>query len=123
MRYYNELFEELCGEKLLNTNNKWFRKLFSEYDMKKQKQTLYLKQRTFDVYTSFYESKTNDLDTMLVCFVETTQYQNLEEMLKQQKTVVALLYLDNYEEVTESLEEIRLPILTAVIDRKLNKLS
>ena len=35
--------------------------------MKKQKQTLYLKQRTFDVYTSFYESKTNDLDTMLVC--------------------------------------------------------
>ncbi len=121
--YYNELFEELCGEKLLNTNNKWFRKLFSEYDMKKQKQTLYLKQRTFDVYTSFYESKTNDLDTMLVCFVETTQYQNLEEMLKQQKTVVALLYLDNYEEVTESLEEIRLPILTAVIDRKLNTLA
>ncbi len=83
----------------------------------------YLKQRTFDVYTSFYESKTNDLDTMLVCFVETTQYQNLEEMLKQQKTVVALLYLDNYEEVTESLEEIRLPILTAVIDRKLNTLA
>lgn len=121
--YYNELFEELFGEKLLNTNNKWFRKLFSEYDMKKQKQTLCLKQRTFDVYTSFCESKTDDLDTMLVCFVETTKYQNLEEMLKQQKTVVALLYLDNYEEVTESLEEIRLPILTAVIDRKLNTLA
>lgn len=120
--YYNKLFEEIFEEKLLNTNNKWFRKLFLEYDMKKQKQTLYLKQKTFDVYTSFCESKTNNLDTMLVCFVETTQYQNLEEMLKQQKTVVALLYLDNYEEVTESLEEIRLPILTAVIDNKLNTL-
>ncbi len=40
--------------------------------------------------------------------------------MQEQKTVVSLLFLDNYEEVIETLDESRLPILTALIDRKLN---
>jgi c-di-AMP phosphodiesterase-like protein len=37
------------------------------------------------------------------------------------KLVVALAYLDNYEEAMESVEEVRRSLLTALIDRKLSK--
>ncbi len=118
--FYNTMFEQIFGEKALKTNQKVFRKLFPHYDVKEQKQTISFKERTFDIYTSFCETKNNTVDTVLLCFVETTQYQNLEATLQEQKTVVSLLFLDNYEEVIETLDECRLPILTALIDRKLN---
>ncbi len=118
--FYNTMFEQIFGEKALKTNQKVFRKLFPHYDVKEQKQTISFKERTFDIYTSFCETKNNTVDTVLLCFVETTQYQNLEATLQEQKTVVSLLFLDNYEEVIETLDESRLPILTALIDRKLN---
>ncbi len=118
--FYNTMFEQIFGEKALKTNQKVFRKLFPHYDVKEQKQTISFKERTFDIYTSFCETKNNTVDTALLCFVETTQYQNLEATLQEQKTVVSLLFLDNYEEVIETLDESRLPILTALIDRKLN---
>ena len=38
-----------------------------------------------------------------------------------QSLVVGLLYLDNYEEALESVEEVRRSLLTALIDRKINK--
>ncbi len=118
--FYNTMFEQIFREKALKTNQKVFRKLFPHYDVKEQKQTISFKERTFDIYTSFCETKNNTVDTALLCFVETTQYQNLEATLQEQKTVVSLLFLDNYEEVIETLDESRLPILTALIDRKLN---
>jgi cyclic-di-AMP phosphodiesterase len=40
---------------------------------------------------------------------------------KDQRLVVGLIYLDNYEESLESIEEVRRSLLTALIDRKINK--
>ncbi|WP_099469651.1 DHH family phosphoesterase [Konateibacter massiliensis] len=40
---------------------------------------------------------------------------------KEQKLVTGLIYLDNYEEALESVEEVRRSLLTALIDRKINK--
>ena len=45
----------------------------------------------------------------------------LKKELADQKLVVALLYIDNYEEVLESVDEVRRSMLTALIDRKINK--
>ena len=42
--------------------------------------------------------------------------QNME-----QKAVVGLFYIDNYEEVVNSIEEVRRPLLIALIDRNLSK--
>lgn len=35
--------------------------------------------------------------------------------------VAGLIYLDNYDEALESVEEVRRSLLTALIDRKINK--
>lgn len=39
----------------------------------------------------------------------------------EQSLVIGLLYLDNYDEALESVEEVRRSLLTALIDRKINK--
>ena len=39
----------------------------------------------------------------------------------EEKLVTGLLYLDNYEEALESMEEVRSSLLIALIDRKINK--
>lgn len=40
---------------------------------------------------------------------------------EEEKLVVGLLYLDNYEEALDSVEEVRRSLLTALIDRKVSK--
>ena len=47
----------------------------------------------------------------------------LEKKLDSSETVVGMLFLDNYEEVADSLTEDRLPILSALVDRRLNQLA
>lgn len=53
-------------------------------------------------------------------FDETALRIALQEVDDQSLTV-GLLYLDNYEEALESVEEVRRSLLTALIDRKVNK--
>lgn len=50
-----------------------------------------------------------------------TQIIRLEKENDDQRTVVALLYIDNYEEALESVDEVRRSLLIALIERKLNK--
>jgi c-di-AMP phosphodiesterase-like protein len=40
---------------------------------------------------------------------------------KEQKLITGLLYIDNYEEALESIDEVRRSLLTALVDRKINK--
>ena len=40
---------------------------------------------------------------------------------QEEKMVSGLLYLDNYEEALENVEEVRSSLLIALIDRKINK--
>ncbi|HKM34921.1 MAG TPA: DHH family phosphoesterase [Lachnospiraceae bacterium] len=53
-------------------------------------------------------------------FDETALHIALQEV-DDQSLAVGLLYLDNYEEALESVEEVRRSLLIALIDRKLNK--
>ena len=53
-------------------------------------------------------------------FDETALHIALQEV-DDQSLAVGLLYLDNYEEALESVEEVRRSLLVALIDRKVNK--
>ena len=56
----------------------------------------------------------------LYLFDETALRLALKEV-DNQSLVVALIYLDNYDEALESVEEVRRSLLIALIDRKVNK--
>lgn len=56
----------------------------------------------------------------LLLFDETELEHSLRENTEQ-KMVNALVYIDNYDEVFDAVEEVKRSLLTAVIDRKINK--
>lgn len=50
-----------------------------------------------------------------------TELKRYIKQKDEEKLVTGLLYLDNYEEALESMEEVRSSLLIALIDRKINK--
>ena len=56
-----------------------------------------------------------------VYLFDETEILTYKQMVNDQKMVAGLIYLDNYEEALESVEEVRRSLLTALIDRKITK--
>lgn len=56
-----------------------------------------------------------------VYLFDETQILQYEKEINDQKMVSGLIYLDNYDEALESVEEVRRSLLTALIDRKISK--
>ena len=50
-----------------------------------------------------------------------TEIISLMKANKEQKLIIGLLYIDNYEEALETIDEVRRSLLTALVDRKVNK--
>lgn len=71
-----------------------------------------------DVFES--EEKYEGFFTILYLFDETALQIALKEN-DNQSLCVGLLYIDNYEEALESVEEVRRSLLIALVERKLNK--
>lgn len=60
---------------------------------------------------------------LTLTMVDVTECVQLEKKLDAEETVVGMLILDNYDDVEDSLAEDKLPILSALVDRKLNQLA
>lgn len=67
--------------------------------------------------TEVYDS--NSLIAMYI--YDETQMKTLARQNYEQKMVTGLLYIDNYEEALESIDEVRRSLLIALVDRKINK--
>lgn len=59
---------------------------------------------------------------LIACFMfDETSLNTVSRELDEQKLACGLIYLDNYDEALESVEEVRRSLLIALIDRKINK--
>ena len=58
---------------------------------------------------------------MGVYLFDETEELFYKQEIDRQKLVAGLIYLDNYDEALESVEEVRRSLLSALIDRKINK--
>ena len=56
-----------------------------------------------------------------VYLIDETQMLKYRQQVNDQKLVAGLIYLDNYDEALDSVEEVRRSLLIALIDRKINK--
>ena len=54
---------------------------------------------------------------------DATRVCHLEKQLKSNETVVGIILIDNFDDVVDSMDENRLPILSAFIDRKFNQIA
>ena len=68
------------------------------------------------------EKAWNDNNAMIALYLyDETEVTALKKENREQKLVTGLLYIDNYEEALESIDEVRRSLLTALVDRKINK--
>ena len=67
--------------------------------------------------------ETLETDSYLIALFlfDETKINTLQRENDDQKLVVGLIYIDNYDEALESIEEVRRSLLVALIDRKINK--
>lgn len=122
---YNEEFTSLFPEKELA--QVFIGELIKDFKLHINKQVVEINQKFYEVYAQkcevIDEAKGMNRDIYSICLVDITANRVLQKEVENQKTVVALIFLDNYEEMLDTLDEERLPILTALIDRKMNALA
>lgn len=72
--------------------------------------------------TSMVESAGEEMNTLITLYIFDETELNIYIRKYEDETMVSgLLYLDNYEEALESVEDVRRSLLTALIDRKISK--
>lgn len=67
-------------------------------------------------------SMTDESNAMVALYMyDETDIVQLKQENWDQRLILGLLYIDNYEEALESIDEVRRSLLTALVDRKINK--
>ena len=89
-----------------------------EYNEHLNNQIVSLNDRQYRIYSSHAELTDGSIANSL-CFMDVTELTTLRKSLENDKTVVGLIYIDNYDEVIESVDDSVIPMLTAIVDRKL----
>ncbi len=59
----------------------------------------------------------------VVYFIDETELNRLRRENREEKSVVALVYLDNYEEAMDNVDEVHSSLMNVLIDREINKYS
>ena len=72
-------------------------------------------------HTDILENAQKDVSLIALYLYDETELQEYIQKNEDDKLVVALAYLDNYEEALESVEDVRRSLLIALIDRKITK--
>ncbi|MCI5901153.1 MAG: DHH family phosphoesterase [Blautia sp.] len=71
--------------------------------------------------TNLLEADEKSRKLVALSFFDETEMKAYIRKCEDNKTVMGLVYLDNYEEALESVEEVRRSLLTALIDRKISR--
>lgn len=72
-------------------------------------------------HSNLFDGMENDAELICMYLYDETELQDYIKKNEDEKLVVALAYLDNYEEALESVEDVRRSLLIALIDRKITK--
>ncbi|WP_280771250.1 DHH family phosphoesterase [Salipaludibacillus daqingensis] len=83
--------------------------LIKQVNEEKKRFLLNVKDEDFRVY--------HEPDERLLYFINVTEEQEFKDLFEREKTVIGLIYLDNYDEVTQGMDDqIRSKLLTQVTD-------
>lgn len=74
------------------------------------------------IETNEIEDTVVDQDTLIAMYLyDETEIISYIKENQEQRLIIGLLYIDNYEEALESIDEVRRSLLVALVDRKINK--
>lgn len=114
-----QIFPEITKELFPQKNN------LTEFTMRYQEGFYRVEMRrvvVYDILPEDVEVEQEQEDGLIAMYLfDETELRKYIQENKDQKLVSGLIYIDNYEEALEGVEEVRRPLLTALIDRKVNK--
>lgn len=79
----------------------------------------FFEDQTWDMAEEGHQDDSNSLIGIYI--YDETEIKSLARLNQEQRMIVGLLYIDNYEEALESIDEVRRSLLIALVDRKINK--
>lgn len=76
----------------------------------------------YKIYINKVDTKKNSLrnNIIMLYWVDNTDYILLEEDYKDEKTVVGLIYVDNYDDIKSSTLDVNRPLVLAEIDKRVS---
>ena len=136
------LWENKAFHKILQKDSKIERNLFNIFP-NMQKEMLKEKEAMLELHSSFMERKycidlirldaledegeeevrslSVEEELVAVYLRDETEEVELQEKLDEERVVLGLAYIDNYEDVMEQIEEVRRSLLSALVDRKITR--
>lgn len=125
IKWCNNSFYQLAKEK--NIFGKNIKALFPEYkileylDEKQtnEKKSIKIGSRSYEMVYEML-SKDEVHKRYALYFIECTEREKLRFRLEEERSIVGYLCIDNIDEISHSIEEVRRPMLLAIIDRKIN---
>ena len=131
--WYNERFSEVVGAKISKKSITQifpglYKKVFPQNGQTKEycitheehKYRVECSSMIFDNLESQEEEIQGDI-LQVFYFFDETQLIGYQEESKKKSLVAGLIYIDNYEEVLENMEEVRQSLLLALVERKIMK--
>lgn len=114
-----QIFPELTKQALPKEQEK--ASLFVEY--KAGNYRVELKKIIVDELANETEGSMGILDNSMIAlyFYDETELVAYKEECDNQRIVAGLVYIDNYEEVLDGIEEVRRPLMVALVERKITK--
>lgn len=95
--------------------------IFKDNDMKPV--NVKFQERNYKVYPNLVDTKkinSNNSMIVMLYWVDNTNLVNLEQRYNREKLVIALAYVDNYDDVRSGTPEINRPLVMAEIDKNIN---
>lgn len=114
-----QIFPELTKQALPKEQEK--ESLFVEY--KAGNYRVEMKKIIVDELANEAEGSMGILDNSMIAlyFYDETELVAYKEECDNQRIVAGLVYIDNYEEVLDGIEEVRRPLMVALVERKITK--
>lgn len=124
IKWYNPLYEKWMEE--INAVDKPLKAVFPDLKIEEWIKKEQPKQKKLKNNDRYYEvnmeifHRLDQVKQYAFYFMDITEQEILKMQLDDEKTIIGYICVDNIDEISHSIEEVRRPMLLAIIDRKIN---
>lgn len=124
IKWCNRAFHELLKDKDVigkNIKSIFVDAKIGEWMLEKQyaPKRMDIGSKSFEVMLEAF-THSNKTKQYALYFIDRSEREKLKLQIEDEKTIIGYLCIDNIDEITHSIEEVRQPMLLAIIDRKIN---
>ena len=124
IKWSNKALNDLLKEKILigiNIKNLFPESKLGEWMIEKQASIKKIKigSKSYELMLEAFQRQ-DGIKQYAIYFLDCTEKEKLKVQLKEERTMIGYLCIDNVDEISQSIEEVRRPMLMAIIDRKIN---